>query len=553
MIRLHLGDCLPHLREMESDSVDAVVTDPPYGLSAPPDIAAVLSAWMSGETYEHTGAGFMGSAWDSFVPGPRVWREVLRVLKPGGHAVVFAGTRTVDLMGISVRLAGFEVRDMGAWTYYSGFPKSLALEKNPMFCQCGAAGHSDESTAPAPATPGHTGTGAGAADGGPLPSDVPHSTRTPQDSRAGCPPADGSDGARPLQGEASAPASLPSRLGAPAHSRSGALDGGPASESRCTPSRAPRTDLPANTDCSPRRGSAGEPPDDKPSSNTPAAGLPSDSGSVQSEHRRTLSMVSGSSASGLPLCIACGEPIIAGFGTGVKPAHEPFLLLRKPLRESSIARQVLATGTGALNLDACRFAPGDPMWPGPDDDSARGRPSAGGEWREGESTFKIRARTAEEFIDRGGRFPANLIHAPKASRAERELGCDGLPLFNPTIEHHGEGAKTLSTPSSGAGRGGGQIRNGHPTVKPVRLMRWLVRLVGCQPGSLILDPFMGSGTTGIAAVGQGYSFVGCELLPEHLQIARARIEHAAVSKVVECDLEDTRTPADQPSLFGGGQ
>lgn len=84
-------------------------------------------------------------------------------------------------------------------------------------------------------------------------------------------------------------------------------------------------------------------------------------------------------------------------------------------------------------------------------------------------------------------------------------------------------------------------------------MRWLVRLVGCQPGSLILDPFMGSGTTGIAAVGQGYSFVGCELLPEHLQIARARIEHAAVSKVVECDLEDTRTPADQPSLFGGGQ
>ena len=127
MIRLLTGDAFDHLRAMPSESVDAVVTDPPYGLSAPPDIAAVLSAWMAGETYEHTGAGFMGAAWDSFVPGPRVWREVLRVLKPGGHAVVFAGTRTVDLMGISVRLAGFDVRDTIHWSYYSGFPKSLDI------------------------------------------------------------------------------------------------------------------------------------------------------------------------------------------------------------------------------------------------------------------------------------------------------------------------------------------------------------------------------------------------------------------------------------------
>ncbi len=94
------------------------------------------------------------------------------------------------------------------------------------------------------------------------------------------------------------------------------------------------------------------------------------------------------------------------------------------------------------------------------------------------------------------------------------------------------------------------VRNHHPTVKPVKLMRWLVRLV-TPPGAVVLDPFMGSGTTGMAATGQGYSFIGCELLPEHMQIARARIEYAATGKAVDCDLPDARTPAAQPGLFGG--
>ena len=85
MIKLHLGDCLDQLKGIPDDSIDAVVTDPPYGLSPPPDIAVVLRAWLAGEAYEHTGTGFMGAAWDSFVPGPRVWREVFRVLRRYSH------------------------------------------------------------------------------------------------------------------------------------------------------------------------------------------------------------------------------------------------------------------------------------------------------------------------------------------------------------------------------------------------------------------------------------------------------------------------------------
>jgi len=114
------GDCLEVLRTMPDNSVDAVVTDPPYGLSREPDIEEVLRHWLAGDDYNHRGGGFMGKEWDSFVPGPAVWREVCRVVKPGGHILCFAGTRTVDLMGISLRLGGFEIRDCLQWLYGSG-------------------------------------------------------------------------------------------------------------------------------------------------------------------------------------------------------------------------------------------------------------------------------------------------------------------------------------------------------------------------------------------------------------------------------------------------
>ena len=105
MIELLHGDCLDRLRELPDCSVDACVTDPPYGLS------------------------FMGKAWDYDVPQAEVWREVLRVLKPGGHLLAFAGTRTQHRMAVQIEDAGFEIRDMIAWVYGSGFPKSLDVSK----------------------------------------------------------------------------------------------------------------------------------------------------------------------------------------------------------------------------------------------------------------------------------------------------------------------------------------------------------------------------------------------------------------------------------------
>jgi len=135
---IHLGDCLEVLRGMPDNSVDCVVTDPPYGLSntTPVQVAETIAAWVNGDR-EHvpaTSGGFMGADWDSFVPPPAVWDEVYRVLKPGGHAAVFSGTRTIGLMDMSVRLAGFDHRDtigagLMAWVTGQGFPKSQNIGK----------------------------------------------------------------------------------------------------------------------------------------------------------------------------------------------------------------------------------------------------------------------------------------------------------------------------------------------------------------------------------------------------------------------------------------
>lgn len=120
------------LRELPDNSIDSVVTDPPYGLSnsTPEKVQQAIRAWVGGERgYVPHGKGFMDLEWDSFVPPPAVWDECYRVLKPGGMMAVFSGARTQDTMGISIRLAGFEVVEYLDWIYGSGFPKSLNVAK----------------------------------------------------------------------------------------------------------------------------------------------------------------------------------------------------------------------------------------------------------------------------------------------------------------------------------------------------------------------------------------------------------------------------------------
>ena len=231
-----------------------------------------------------------------------------------------------------------------------------------------------------------------------------------------------------------------------------------------------------------------------------------------------------------------------GFGTALKPAVEPALLLRKPLEKGlTIAQNVLKHGTGALNIDGCRFGYGDPCWVGSQEDHSH-------EWQRKQSESSSVPIVAQKPVDlqeykpKGGRWPANLYQCAKASRSEREEGLDHLePKSGADTVHRKEGSAGLENPRAGAGRTATEVRNIHPTVKPIKLMRWCCRLIGGQKGSVILDPFCGSGTTGAAAILEGFDFVGMEITPEYLPIINGRLQWAR---------EEYKRENAQLSLFG---
>jgi DNA modification methylase len=212
-----------------------------------------------------------------------------------------------------------------------------------------------------------------------------------------------------------------------------------------------------------------------------------------------------------------------GWGTATKPALEPWVLCRKPLI-GTVAETVLRYGTGALNIDACRYRYGDRAWPGPDDGTNPGTVFAGDFGKNGiYGTGKAVACGGHDL----GRWPANVYHCPKVSRAEREAGCEHLPARSgaEAVDRE-EGSAGTKSPGAGAGRTADAVRNHHPTLKPIELMAWLCRLV-TQPGGVVLDPFAGSGSCGAAALQGGFRYLGAELDAEYVAIAEARIMHHA--------------------------
>ena len=214
----------------------------------------------------------------------------------------------------------------------------------------------------------------------------------------------------------------------------------------------------------------------------------------------------------------------AGFGTALKPAVEPALLLRKPLEDGlTIAQNVLKHGTGALNIDDCRFGYGDPCWVGPQEQTGSRLTKTGSPF-----SLQIDDKTNGDFVENTqGRWPANLYQCAKASRSEREQGLDHLDSKSgaDTVNRK-EGSAGLNNPRAGAGRTADEVRNIHPTVKPLRLMQWCCRLIGGQKGSVILDPFGGSGTTGAAAILEGFDCILMEQQKEYLPIIDARLKWA---------------------------
>lgn len=361
-VSLHCGDCLDVMQTFPDHCIDAIVTDPPYGLR------------------------FMGKKWDYDVPGIDVWKECLRILKPGGHLISFGGSRTYHRLAINIEDAGFELRDQIMWVYGSGFPKSMDASK--------------------------------------------------------------------------------------------AIDKHLAGTQRAAP--------------------------------------------ASPEAQRWQ-----------------------GWGTALKPAHEPIAIARKPL-DGTVAHNVLTHGVGAINIDGARI---------PVDRESTLRPPS--------KVDKFRLNTYRRFKSvttsgghPDGRWPANLIHdgSPEvldvfalAGDCGASAPVRGTELSDPAKNTYGKFGRVAGTFHADKGsparffycakaspkdRNDGcevlekqQGRNRHPTVKPTDLMRYLCRLV-TPAGGVILDPFMGSGSTGKAAKLEGFRFIGIEREADFLSIANARIEAA---------------------------
>lgn len=401
------GDCLNVMAGLPAASIDAIVTDPPYGLS------------------------FMGKDWDKGVPGESFWKEALRVAKPGCHLLAAGGSRTYHRLTCAIEDAGWEIRDCIIWMYGSGFPKSHDVSK-AIDREAGAA---REVIA-----------------------------RTGQ------------------------------RCGVFAHSGSGATQNIDDYESVIT---------------------------------TPAT-----------EAAKQWQ----------------------GWGTALKPAFEPFILARKPL-DGTVANNVQKHGCGALNVDGCRIQANDDYhdviglfersvgtincYGGFTNKYKKCPPASAGRWPANvihDGSDEVVGVFPEVETGGGGKSGGNpgmwsgkkqiyrkghadsgsasrFFYCAKASPSEREEGLNGLPdvkagSYKLRTDAHSERNDLTTAPRT----------NHHPTVKPVDLMKYLCRLI-TPPDGLILDPFCGSGSTGVAAMREGFNFIGIELNADYAEIARRRIDH----------------------------
>jgi hypothetical protein len=448
---LHLGDCLEVLRTMPDCSVDAVVTDPPYGLA------------------------FMGKRWDYDVPSVEVWGECLRVLKPGGHLLAFAGTRTQHRMAVRIEDAGFEIRDMIAWVYGSGFPKSLDVSK-------AIDKHGGQSVAWF----------------GPWFRNWREAQGINQKQVA---------------------ALFPSKTG----NLTGCVANWELGFNMPTPEQ---FNLIRDT-----------------------FGLPFES--IQAAEREVVGQSAWSHQVGVPLpntytgqrqnldITAPATPEAqqwAGWGTALKPALEPITMARKPLA-GTVAANVLEHGTGGINVDGCRV--------------------------EGAMTGTWGARQASSIGYGGtdpdgyqtqqhplGRWPANLIHdgsdevvglfpaearsscgGGKGANAKSGYGGGFQPYDSSAGQYHDSGSAARFFYTSKATKAERQGCS-HPTVKPLDLMAYLCRLV-TPPGGIVLDPFMGSGTTIKAAIGEGFNAIGIERDPAYYAMAQHRMDGAQIGLALE--------------------
>lgn len=498
------GDSLEVLKHLPDESVSAVITDPPYGLSNtdPKHVIEAMGKWAAGErAFVPQGRGFMGKTWDAFVPPPALWDECYRVLKPGGHLLSFAGTRTFDLMTLSIRFAGFEIRDSLAWIYGSGFPKSQDVSK-AIDKQAGAEREVVSEGAPVRRMiPGadQNKTGSWIKDNGRefVPTVTAPATEDAQTwqgwGTALKPAFEPIVCARKPLGEKTVAKNVLAHgtgalnIDATRIATSDRLGGG--AESRTT---------------SEQKGDEGWTRpwmDDPEAREAHASRVRANVEKAEALGRWPANVVLGHTED----CEQIGTKKIkaitgtnSGRGAGTK-AEDSDVYGKYAGREDMERGAPVGKGDadGMEAVEDWRCAPGCPVAAL---DAQSGERKAGGKVKGTEPS-----RTGQNDIygtwgrvenkpyrDTGG--ASRFFYCAKAAKRER-----------PSVET--EDGKRLT----------------HPTVKPLTLMRWLVRMI-TPPGGIVLDPFAGSGTTIEAGCLEGFSVLGIEREADYIDLINVRME-----------------------------
>jgi DNA modification methylase len=535
---VHVGNNLDILPTLPDNSVDAIVTDPPYGLGDNKSVADTIARWIQGERdFIPGGKGFMGKSWDSFVPPPALWDECLRVLKPGGHLLAFFGSRTQDIGALSIRLAGFEVRDSIAWMYGSGFPKSLDVSKAI------DKGTGENRQRQLKFTAWIRGSGL---------------------SQAKC--------AELLQPFAK---NLESARAMAQHYFSDKQQPAIATAEIFDVLRPYLPEVPEEIErlVAERTGiewtayKNREVIGQKPSSlgGTVAAGERNQK--IIDFHKDKIVDITAPSTPEAQQW--------EGWGTALKPAFEPVIVARKPLI-GTVAANVLEHGTGGLNIDGSRIGTeilashtsgSNALMGGLSGTAKQGgyeTPERVGRWPSNvildeytaglldEQSGQVKGGTwnnteGARHFDNNGK-PTNyetkgtdksiggasrFFYVAKASKRDRNEGLDELDP-----QRHSDREKDDGVGGDNPRNRTNQARqNFHPTVKPTALMRYLVKLV-TPPGGVVLDPFTGSGSTGKAAILEGFEFIGIEMTDEYLPIIEGRLKHAEISAAKEKEKKD---------------
>ena len=428
------------------------------------------------------GIEFAGRAWDKCVPGVDYWRAAARVLKPGAHLLAFGGTRTYHRLGVAIEDAGFEIRDSLAWLYGSGFLKSLDVSK-----AIDRQRHDRDQVLT-----------------------VTRWIRERRDA-AGMTNAqiDEAFGFHGMAGHWTTQGSQPAIP---------TLDQWPHLMAVLDVDEVPEEIQLLAVDLNGAKGTPGKAWFEREVIGEARHGT-KDRTAVGAGTKPTLKSTFAITA---PASDAARR--WKGWGTTLKPAFEPIILARLPLM-GTVANNVTTYGTGALNVDGCRIGAEST-----DATAEKGR------WP---SNVLLDESAAEMLDEQAGERASGSRKGGIYSNGSFTTGGDGCGLL-PTINGSTGGASRFFYTSKASrterqiGREYAEFDDGHPTVKPADLMAWLMRLVA-PPGARVLDPFAGSGSTGIAALREGCSFVGIERDPSHAQAARARIKGDAPILNVEVE------------------